>query len=121
MGVQGKCVKNCGKLDNVQMWMGPLEGNAYALAIINFSDEEAVVPKFDWSELGLSHSTYHVRNIWTHKNEGIFSNTYGSKGLRLKAHASKFLKLTHSWLGDCELHPDDPTPFESKPCHTISF
>lgn len=121
LGIQGKCVQDCGDLNNVQKWYAPLEGEAYALAIINFSDKEQPLNKFFFKDIKLPHETYHVRDIWEHKNEGIYANSYGGHGQVLKAHGIKFVKLSKANMGDCELYPYDDTPFESKPCHTISF
>ena len=100
--------------------MAPLENDAHAIVVVNFGDWKFWGDRICWNSLGLDHDTYHVRDLWDHKNEGIFSGCYG-RTFFLNKHASKMIKITKAQVGDCELHPNDDTPFESKPCHTISF
>ena len=92
LGRQAKCVMNCGALNNLQVWAGPLVQNAYVLAIINFGDSVEYISRVCWKDAHLAHHIYQVRDIWAHKNEGIHAGCYKG-GLHMKPHYIKFLKL----------------------------
>ncbi len=71
----------------------PLAGGDYAAGLFNFSDEEAVTGLPFW-ELGLSRaagSRLHFRNLFTHEDEGIFSECFMTK---LPAHGCAMYRLS---------------------------
>ena len=93
LGVQAKCVMNCGELNDWQVWAGPLVENSYVLAIINFSTFPKLVGLIPFSVAQLPLHTYRVYDIWGNKNEGIFHGSYDG-AMFMKPHQIKLVKMT---------------------------
>lgn len=121
LGVEGKCVKGCSSYDGIQVWTAPLSGDgAYAIVVANLGTWDLWGDRVCWKDIGLGHDTFHVRDLWEHRNYGIHNECFGSF-FGLKSHHSRFLKVTKANVGDCELHPEDSTAFRSTPCRTLEF
>ena len=88
LGEQGKLVAHQRIMD---VWVRPLSGGAYAVAIVN-SAETAAEYKPDWSALDLN-GTLRARDLWSHSALGILSPDYSA---HVPPHGVVMLKLTRA-------------------------
>jgi alpha-galactosidase len=92
LGVQGKKVAstagNGGKLD---VWAGPLEGNAHAAVLFNRGSVAASITAH-WTDIGLTATAKaNVRDLWAHKDLGAFTGSYTAT---VPSHGVVMIKLT---------------------------
>lgn len=86
LGQQGKLVSHHGLID---VWVRPLSGGAYAVAIVNSAETPADFTP-DWAALDLS-GPYRARDLWQHADMGVLSPSYAA---RVPPHGVVMLKLT---------------------------
>jgi alpha-galactosidase len=91
LGQQGKLLSHHGFID---VWVRPLSGDAYAVAIVN-SGETSADFKPDWSAIGLS-GTFRGRDLWSHADVGVLSQDHTA---HVPSHGVVMLKLTRAAAG----------------------
>ena len=89
VGVQGHNVWNSTS-GNEQVYAGPLEGGAFAAILLNRGDEWATF-EAQFSDIGIKSSKAQVRDLWLHKDLGVFENSIMGK---VESHGVKMYKLT---------------------------
>lgn len=57
------------KTPGYEVWVRPLEGDAWAVALFNRNERRAPLA-VRWSELGLPDGDYTIRNVWTNRDLG---------------------------------------------------
>jgi alpha-galactosidase len=87
-GAQGYRVARTASTD---VWKKPLTEGALAVALLNRDDREMTITA-NWKDLKLKEgSTYAVRDLWDHKDLGVFKDSVSAKA---GPHATVLLKLT---------------------------
>ena len=89
VGVQGHVAwtSDSGK---EEVWAGPLEGGAFAAILLNMGDDLATF-EAQFSDIGIKSSKAQVRDLWLHKDLGVFENSIMGK---VESHGVKMYKLT---------------------------
>ncbi len=76
--------------DKTAVWLAqPENEHGYYLAVFNIGDNEQTV-HYEWKDLGLTGSSYGLRDLWKRKNAG----TAQSLTIKLRPHASVLYRLT---------------------------
>lgn len=88
LGRQGKLLEHRGQID---VWVRPLSGGAYAVAIVNEGQAPADFEP-DWEALGLS-GAFRARDLWQHADMGNLSTRYAA---HVSPHGVVMLKLTRT-------------------------
>lgn len=88
LGEQGRLVSHHGLID---VWVRPLSGGAYAVAIVNSGETPAEFEP-DWPALGLS-GAFEGRDLWSHADVGVLSSGYTA---HIPSHGVVMLKLTRA-------------------------
>eukprot|EP01111_Echinosteliopsis_oligospora_P002805 TRINITY_DN1438_c0_g1_i1.p1 TRINITY_DN1438_c0_g1~~TRINITY_DN1438_c0_g1_i1.p1 ORF type:complete len:510 (+),score=182.54 TRINITY_DN1438_c0_g1_i1:69-1598(+) len=81
----GKCLDAAQSSGNLEVWAGPLAGDAVVVILFNRSPSSASITA-DWTDIGLEASvTADVRDLWAHsdlgKSTGSFTATVNSHGV----------------------------------------
>jgi alpha-galactosidase len=87
LGVQG--YKRSSKL-GLEVWAGPLVDDAVAVVLFNRRPLAATIT-FDFALVGAQGSQYAVRDLWLHKDLGLFQ---GQFSYQVDAHGAAMLKLS---------------------------
>ena len=75
----------------LEVWVGGLSGNRFAVALFNRSPASDVIT-LQWSHLGVPDSArFAIRDVWAAANKGVFAGSYTAT---VEAHAAAFLILT---------------------------
>ena len=73
LGLQAKTVKRKG---NIHIFAKPMSDGSWAIALLNRGSETLTI-EVDWKkDLGLNWSNVTVRDLWEHKDKGIFNKSY---------------------------------------------
>ena len=77
----------------LEVWAGPLSGGSQAVVLLNRGDSNNDQITVRWSDIGfpVDHSAL-VRDLWDHKDLGIFTNNYTSP--KINSHAAMMLNIT---------------------------
>lgn len=76
LGRQGKKVRDDG---DYEVWAKELSDGSRAVVLFNRSEEEADFG-FTWAQIGLpQNSSYLIRDLWEHKDVGVFADSFSSK------------------------------------------
>ncbi|EFJ32724.1 hypothetical protein SELMODRAFT_86208 [Selaginella moellendorffii] len=87
MGVQGKRVSRKGALEARLVWGGPLSQGKFVALLLNQGDSTAKIRAY-WEQIGAKPgSSVQVRDVWAHKDLGVFSQGYIEEAV--DAHAIK--------------------------------
>jgi len=90
-GKQGKLVDIQG--NDLQVWSGSISKNRCAVVLFNRADTESQITA-NWEKIGLTAGTSaSVRDLWTHKEVGTFTDTYAAK---VPSHGVVMLTVTPS-------------------------
>lgn len=75
LGIQGRrLVKN----GNSEIWAKPLADGSRAFVMFNRADTEQMIT-LNWGDVGyVQTARLNVRNLWSHRVEGVFSRTYSA-------------------------------------------
>ena len=85
-----KCLQPMSLLESLQVWAGKLEGNAYAIMLLNRGNIKAdMIAR--WSEIGLPAGEAVVRDLWARQDIGTFTDSYT---VSVEPHSSYLLKIT---------------------------
>ena len=85
-----RCLQPTSLLESLQVWAGKLEGNAYAVMLLNRGETKAdMIAR--WSEIGLPAGQAVVRDLWARKDIGTFTDSYT---VSVEPHSSYLLKIT---------------------------
>jgi len=85
LGKQGRRVAKQG---DIAVWLRPLQGNAYALALVNEGAAEADA-KVNWTDLKLP-KNLQARDLWKKKDLGKLADGYSA---RIPSHGVVMLRL----------------------------
>jgi alpha-galactosidase len=89
LGIQGKLVAT--PSTNLQVWSKQLSGtNTRAVALFNRSAASASIT-VQWSSLGIPGGAASVRDLWSHTDLGMFSNSYTASSV--PSHGVVMLKI----------------------------
>jgi alpha-galactosidase len=98
---QGTLVKDN---NGCQAWVKPLADGSWAVCLLNRNSKSAAV-SVDWKDLGFVGGKMKVRDLWSHRDLGVFDESYetslpphGAALLRLKDAAPVPLKASDKWL-----------------------
>ena len=86
LGYPGKKVVDNGDLE---IFSKILQDGSRAVALLNRSASTANIT-VNWSDIGLASGNAQVRDLWEHKNKGIYSTTYTAN---VASHEAKLLKI----------------------------
>ncbi len=77
----------------LEVWAGPLSGGSQAVVLLNRGDSNNEQITVNWSDIGfpVDHSAV-VRDLWAHKDLGIFTGNYTSPNI--DSHAVMMLNIT---------------------------
>lgn len=76
----------------VEVWARPLVGGNYAVILFNRGNNDRVSVSVKWSDLGIKNfASARVRDLWKHKDLGIFRNSFSTK---LNHHSVAMLKVS---------------------------
>ncbi len=77
----------------LETWAGPLSGGSQAVVLINRSGNGSEEITVKWSDIGFppDHPAM-VRDLWAHKDIGIFTDHYTSP--KIDSHAVMMLNIT---------------------------
>jgi alpha-galactosidase len=87
LGIQGRYIT---QINDVSVWAGPLSNDAHAVVIVNTNGASAT-PSTAFTRAGLNGTQYHVRDLWAHKDLGIFK---AFPSVTLRTHACVMYILT---------------------------
>lgn len=94
LGVQGRKVLDRGY--GAQVWAKPLADGSKAVAVLNLTEREADL-YVRWADIGLPSGAATVRDLWTHTDLPVHTDTGKSDGERLKvkvpAHGVAMLRV----------------------------
>ena len=93
LGNQGVVVSDNGA--GLQVWSKKLSGGALAVALFNRSAATASLTAY-WSVIGLPAGSAAVRDLWTHSDQGTFTDSYTAS---VPSHGVVMLKLVSSVPG----------------------
>jgi hypothetical protein len=77
----------------LEVWAGPLSGGSQAVVLLNRGDSNNDQITVKWSDIGfpVDHPAV-VRDLWAHKDIGIFTSNYTSPNI--DSHAVMMLNIT---------------------------
>ncbi len=77
----------------LEIWAGPLFGGSQAVVLLNGGDNGSSEITVKWTDIGfpVDHSAA-VRDLWAHKDLGIFTGNYTSP--KIDSHAVMMLNIT---------------------------
>jgi hypothetical protein len=77
----------------LETWAGPLTGGSQAVLLLNRADSGSEEITVKWSDIGfpVDHPAV-VRDLWAHKDIGIFTGSYTSPNI--DSHAVMMLNIT---------------------------
>ncbi len=77
----------------LEVWAGPLSGGSQAVVLLNRGDSNNEQITVNWSDIGfpVDHPAV-VRDLWAHKDIGIFAGNYTSS--KIDSHAVMMLNIT---------------------------
>jgi hypothetical protein len=77
----------------LEVWAGPLLGGSQAVLLLNRADSGSEEMTVKWSDIGfpVDHPAV-VRDLWAHKDIGIFTGSYTSPNI--DSHAVMMLNIT---------------------------
>jgi len=83
----GKCLTVAG---GKEVWMAPLSNNEVAVVLFNRADAVQTIT-VEWSNIGLTGSSYNVRDLWAHKDLGVFTNSFSAP---VNSHGAVMIRIT---------------------------
>src|SRR5690606_25333084 len=87
LGKQASRILNDG---DIQVWVKPLADGSLAVGVFNIGEAPALF-KLSFSTLGLSSGSQRVRDMWRHRNIGVFDD---GVELKINRHGVKLLNLS---------------------------
>ncbi len=77
----------------LEVWAAPLSDGSQAVVLLNRGDSNNDQITVQWTDIGfpIDHSAV-VRDLWAHKDIGIFTGNYTSS--KIDSHAVMMLKIT---------------------------
>jgi alpha-galactosidase len=90
-GIQGTLVKDNGF--GLQVWAKRLSGSGNVAVVLLNRSGSTTNMTVNWSDIGLAAGSASVRDLWTHTNQGSFSNSYTTS---VPSHGVAMLKISES-------------------------
>ena len=85
-----RCLSTINFLDYLEVWAGKLNGNSYAVMLVNRGKIKAdMIAR--WEEIGLPKGEAVVRDLWAREDLGTFTDSFTAT---VEPHSSYFLKIT---------------------------
>lgn len=77
----------------LEVWSGPLTGGSQAVVLLNRADSGSEEMTVKWIDIGFpSNRSAKVRDLWAHRDLGIFTNNYTSP--KIDSHTVIMLNIT---------------------------
>ncbi|CAH1761329.1 10707_t:CDS:10 [Entrophospora sp. SA101] len=89
----GRSINIVEQSKNHNIWTGPLI-DGYVVILLNLDNSSPITISVVFSKhIGKANSTFLIRDLWDHKDIGVFTNRYSAE---VPSHGVKVLKLTKS-------------------------
>ena len=85
-----KCLSPSTGLESLEVWAGLLNDNSYVVMLLNRSNKKSEMIA-RWEEIGLPEGDAVVRDLWSRKDIGIFTDYFNTF---VDSHSSFLLKIT---------------------------
>lgn len=86
----GECLAPVPNKSTAEVWAGKLEGGSWAVVLFNRARESTKITA-SWAEIGIPEGKALVRDLWLHKDLGVYENEFTAE---VGQHSSVMVKIT---------------------------
>ncbi len=86
----GECLAPVPNKSTAEVWAGKLEGGSWAVVLFNRARESTKITA-SWAEIGIPEGKALVRDLWLHKDLGVYENEFAAE---VGQHSSVMVKIT---------------------------